>query len=68
MQVHCIGRFRQPVPIVAEFDYFRGREELNSIRRRISERFQQPGRDENWNIVRLTIQHPSYLLNSESSR
>jgi len=68
MQIHCIGRLCQPVPILAELDDLHRREKLDSIRRWISQRFQQPGRNQNWNIMRLTIQDPGNLLNCEPSR
>jgi hypothetical protein len=66
MLVDGAGHPRQPVPIFAGFqDISRGKK-LDAISRRIAKWFQQLGRDERGNIMRLAVQHPRRLLRREA--
>ena len=58
----------QPVAVFHEFQQISRREELDAIRRRIAEGFEQPGRDEDRDVMRLAVEHPSRLLRREAGR
>jgi hypothetical protein len=66
MLVNSAGHSHQPMTIFAGFQQFGRRKILDAIGRRIAERFQQFGRHQSGNIMRLAIQHPSRLLRRQA--
>ena len=64
----CIGYLRQPGPVFHELDDFERGEILDGIPRRAPERFQGSGGNQNRDVVRLAILHPSRLLRVQAAR
>jgi len=62
MLTNRIRGFGQPRPVFRQFKQIRGGKELNAIWWWIAERFEQTRGNENWDVMRLTIQHPCCLL------
>ena len=42
--------------------------EFDAVRRRIAQRFKQPGRDQDRHIMRLAIEHPGHLFRRQTCR
>jgi hypothetical protein len=56
--VQSIRDLRQPRPVLDLLQQFRRGKELDAVRWRIAQRFEQASRNKNWHIMRLAIQHP----------
>lgn len=68
MLVDRVRYLHQPGAILRQLKHLSSAKELDAIWRRITQRPEQPGTHQNWNVMRLAIQHPAHLLGSESSR
>jgi hypothetical protein len=66
MLIDRVGNFYQPGPIFNTHQHLRSRKELNSVGRRISEWFKQAGRNQDSNIMQLTIEQPRSLFDRQT--
>lgn len=66
--IDSAGNAHQPVTIFREFQKFVRGKKLDTVRRWIAERFEQPRSDERRHIMRLAIQHPRRLLRRQARR
>jgi len=66
MLIDGVRHLCQPGTVFEKFQNIRRAEKLDAVRRRVSERLEQPERDERRNIVRLAIQDPSCLFRREA--
>lgn len=55
----------KPGTIFDQIQNIRRGKELDSIGRRVAERLEQPGRDENRDIMRLAAQHPARFFDGK---
>ena len=62
------GHFHQPGPVFCIFQQVSSREKFDAIRRRIAQRFEQPGMNQRGDVMRLAVQHPARLLRSEAEQ
>lgn len=63
-----VGHLGQPRTVSDQFQYLHGRKEFDRILRRIPERLEHSGGNQNWHIVRLATQDPRRLFSREPSR
>ena len=63
-----VGHLHQPGAILGEFEQIHSRKELDAIGLRIAQGLEQARRDDNGNIMRLTIQHPRRLFRRQARR
>jgi hypothetical protein len=68
MAAHAIRNLYQPSAICHYFEDIRRSEKLDAIRRRITKRTKEMGRNQNRDVMRLTIERPSSLLNRQACR
>ena len=63
-----MGGFGKPGAVIGQFNQFGCGEIINAPGRRIAQRLEQPGIDQRWNVMRLTIEHPGRLLCRQTRR
>ena len=56
----------QPVAVFDLFQQISRREILDAVGRRIAQRFQQPGRDQRRDVMRLAVDDPRRLLRRQA--
>ncbi len=64
--VNGSGHLGQPIPVLAGPQYVRRAEEFDAVGRRIPQRLEQTSRNQDWNVMGLTIHEPRRLLHGES--
>lgn len=68
MIAYCVGHPDQPSPIFDGLQDIGCGEELYGVRLWAPQRFEQPRRNQNRDIMRLAVQNPSRLLRRQTAR
>ena len=68
MLVDRIRHLDEPGAVLHLFDQLGRGKKLDGVGRGISERPEEPGGDQDWNVMQLTVQHPRRLLRREAGR
>ena len=68
MLIQCIRDFGQPGAVIGQFNQFGCGEILHAAGRRITQRLEQPGIDQRWNVMRLAVDDPRRLLCRQTRR
>jgi hypothetical protein len=68
MLIYEVGDFGEQRPIRGQLHHVRRCEELDAVRRWVSQWFQQPSRDQDRNVVPLATKQPGRLFGGQSGR